>query len=107
MAALTPEQLSALTPAYMAEVNPTSHHMYDTAVAFMVLNTLFLGLLITSLVMKGGKIDLEVFFLVPLSYLTVMGNAIIGFRKCHQADRTLWDNTEVRTCRLTFASIGY
>jgi hypothetical protein len=78
MVTMTPEQLMALPPEYMAEVNPNAHQLFNTSVGFIVVDTVILILFIISTRMAREPSPVELYFLIPVGYLTVIGNALIG-----------------------------
>ena len=81
MATPSAEQLMALPPEYLAEVNPTSQQLYNTVLGFVVIDTLTFSMFLISVCFYHNKIGLDVYLFMPLGYLCVLGNAIVGLCK--------------------------
>jgi NADH:ubiquinone oxidoreductase subunit 3 (subunit A) len=78
---MTPAQLMVLPPEYLMEVNPNSRQLYNTLIAFIVVDTIVLILFLISTTMALGQSLVELYVLIPLGYLGVLGIALAGIRK--------------------------
>ncbi|KAL9619442.1 MAG: hypothetical protein Q9160_005953 [Pyrenula sp. 1 TL-2023] len=65
-----------LTPEYSAE--DVGRPLFDVSVAFIVVETLFFALYITSKFITKGYNGIDTWCLVPLSYLVNMGHCVLG-----------------------------
>lgn len=81
MVALSKEQLMALPSEYLMEVNPSSRQLYNCAVGFIVIDTFVFGLFVASIYLHHMKFGFDVHVLIPLGYLAVLGNALVGICK--------------------------
>jgi phosphoglycerol transferase MdoB-like AlkP superfamily enzyme len=81
MVGLTPAELMALPPEYLMEVNPIARRMYNTGIAFVVVDTIMFLLFIVSTRMARQPAPLELYFLMPVGYLAVVGIALAGICK--------------------------
>ena len=81
MSGITPEMLMALPPEYFMESNPASRHLQNTSVAVIVIATVVFILFVISTHMTHEHSPVEMYFLMPVAYLGVMGIAVIGIRK--------------------------
>ncbi|RYP24957.1 hypothetical protein DL765_000185 [Monosporascus sp. GIB2] len=77
MATLTPDELLALPPEYLAE-NNNSQKLMDISVSFIVIPSIIYALFLLSRTLYADRNGWETWVLYPLSYLLTMGACVIG-----------------------------
>lgn len=80
MATLTPDELRALPPEFLAE-NNNSQRLIDTSIAFIVIPTIIYVLFLFSRTLCARRNGWETWVLYPLSYLLTIGVCILGICK--------------------------
>ncbi len=73
---LSPQDLTALSPEYLAEINPARKHVLNIAIAFIAINSILFTLFITAMRMTRDKSSIELYLIMSLGYLSVLGNSI-------------------------------
>lgn len=75
----TPEQLQQLPPEYLAE--DVTHPLLSTSISLIVLVTIAFCIFISSRFLIESAKGIETWFLMPLGYLTCLGNCVCAIRK--------------------------
>lgn len=73
----TRDELSALSPEYLAEENNTQP-LIGTCIAFIVIPTVVYAMFLVSRIFCASRNGWEVWALYPLSYLLTIASCIIG-----------------------------